>query len=354
MCQFFSDPFDLFAAQDAPAALHDGAEILLVESKRRQGTLYFAQVGLFGGLVRTLVGSFSDVDKIPPGDRTRVLLAEVRQHLVDVLPEDGVDREQVDLLGPQVIALLIEKVRDPLQQDGGLAASRDSADHEHGHVLTADHGVLLLLDRRGDRLHLVRAAAGQRLQKHRILDRHLRVKEREQPVLFQVVLPAQLQVHVHAVPVHHVERLAVLLVVVGLRDRRAPVDHQLLPRVLRDPRAPDVVVLRFLFRVEQEPDSGKIGRLQQSLHAPEFLHRGVLLDIVLVDRVAHRLELYICLHRIRIAVKIQRQVAPDILFLFGGFLRDRLYLRFQRVAHFAELPVRLRQVRLFFFEDLLL
>ena len=210
---------DLPAAQDAPAFLHDGPEILLLEAEALQGALYFDQVRFRGRLVGPLVGRVRNVDKIPPSDRPRILLAEVRQHLVDVLAEHRIDREQIDLVRPQILPLAVEKVGDPLQQHRSLPASRDSVHQQHRHVGAADDRVLLLLDRRRDGLHLVGAAARQRLQQHRILDRHLCVKKREQPVLLEVVLPPQLQVHVHPFAINCVEGLAVFLIVVGLRDR---------------------------------------------------------------------------------------------------------------------------------------
>ena len=334
------------AAENTPPLLHDGADFVLLQAKRLQRALHLAEVRFFGRFARALVRRVRNVQEVPPRDRPGILLAQVRQHLIDVLAEHRVDGEQVNLLRPQILPLPVEQVRNPLQEHRRLAAARDSVDQKNRHILAPDDRILLLLDGRRDRLHLVRPAAGQRLQKHRILDRHLRVKEREQPVLLQIVLPAQLQIHVDAVPVHHVECLAVLLIVIRLRDGRPPVDHQMLIGVLRDAGAADVVVLGRLLRVKLQLHPGKIRRLAQSFDPAQLLLRRVLLDIVLIDRVAHGLKLDVRLHRIRIAVKIQRQIAADILLLLGRFLVDRFDLLFQRSLHRAQLAMRHGQMRL--------
>ena len=141
--------------------LHDGPEVLLLEAELAQGPLYFAQVRFLGRVKGPLVGRIRDMDKVSPGDRPRILLAQIRQHLVDVPAEDGVDRQQIDLLGPQILPLAVKQIGDPLQQHGSLPAARNAVHQQDRHIRAANDRVLLLLDRRGDGLHLVRAAARQ-------------------------------------------------------------------------------------------------------------------------------------------------------------------------------------------------
>ena len=155
------DLHDLPAAEDAASFLHDRPEVLLLEAQRLQIFLYFAQIRFLRRLERPLVGRLRDMDKVPPRNSPGILLAQVRQHLVNILAEHRIDRQQIDLLRPQILPLPVEQVSDPLQQHGGLPASRDPVYQEHRHVIAADDRVLLLLDRGGDRLHLVRAATGQ-------------------------------------------------------------------------------------------------------------------------------------------------------------------------------------------------
>ena len=124
--------------------------------------------------------------------------------------------------------------------------------------------------------------------------------------------------------------------------------------VFRDAGAADVVVLRLFLRIKLQLDSCEVRRLEQSFDPAQFLLRRVLLDVVLVDRMAHSLKLNVGLHRIRIAVKIQRQVAADILLLPGRLLTDRVDLLFERSFHRAQLPVRHGQMRLLFVKYLFL
>ena len=168
---------DLIAAENASSLLHDRAYFLFLEAERLQCTLHSAQIRFPGGFISAFVRRVHNMQKVSPCDRPGIFLAQIRQHLIDVLAEHRVDREKIYLLRTQVLPLTVEKIRDPLQQHRCLAASRNSVDQKDRNILTADDRVLLLLNSRGDRLHLVCAPAGQRLQKHRILDRDLRIKE---------------------------------------------------------------------------------------------------------------------------------------------------------------------------------
>ena len=50
------------------------------------------------------------------------------------------------IIGAQRVALLVQQVRNALQHDRGLAATRNAVDQQHGHVFVAHHLVLLALD----------------------------------------------------------------------------------------------------------------------------------------------------------------------------------------------------------------
>ena len=129
---------------------------------------------------------------------------------------------------------------------------------------------------------------------------------------------------------------AVLLIVVGLGDRRAPVNDQRLQCVFRDTGTADIVLLRLLVRRKAEPDLCKIGGLQQASDSPEFFDGRVPLDIVVVDGMIHDLELDIGLHGIRVPVKVQGQVFPDVTLLLCGLLRDGADPAFEILLHFAQ------------------
>ena len=89
-----------------------------------------------------------------------------------------------------------------------------------------DDGVLLLLDGRRDRLHLVAALSGERADEEGIFDGDLCVEKSVKMVFRQLKLTAQQKVNVDPVPVHSVEGLPVVLVVIGLGNGGAPVDYQ--------------------------------------------------------------------------------------------------------------------------------
>ena len=122
----------------------------------------------------------------------RILLTQVRQHLVDIAAEQRIQRHQIDLVRPQGPALAEEQIGDALHQHRRLPAARDAVHQQRPRIRIADHLVLLPLDRRRNGLHLVGAALGQRCEQQRILDRDLRVKIRKEPISLQRELTAEL------------------------------------------------------------------------------------------------------------------------------------------------------------------
>ena len=116
------------------------------------------------------------------------------------------------------------KIRDTLQQNGGLTGARDALHEQHRHVRIADDEVLLLLNRLRDGLHLIAPLLRERVDQQQILQRDFRVEIRLQHIPLQIELPAKLQVHRNLTIIDHIGGLAQRLVVVHLRDRASPVD----------------------------------------------------------------------------------------------------------------------------------
>ena len=94
------------------------------------------------------------IEKLRKGQRDRIVLAHIRQDIVDILPENRIDRDQVHILGTQISPLPVEKIGKALQKDRGLAAPRDAGGQHDRNVRIADNLVLLTLDRCGNRLQL--------------------------------------------------------------------------------------------------------------------------------------------------------------------------------------------------------
>ena len=164
------------------------------------------------------------IEEIGPGHGHRIRLAHLRQHVVDVLLEDRIQRDERHLVRPQGMPAAVEQIRDALQQHGGLTGARDALHEQHRHVRIADDEVLLLLNRLRDGLHLIAPLLRERVDQQRILQRDFRVEVGLQHIALQIELPAKLQVHRDLTIINHIGGLAQRLVVVHLRDRASPVD----------------------------------------------------------------------------------------------------------------------------------
>ncbi len=257
---------DLVRVEDGLSLLADRDEVLLLKDKVREFPVDLLQGGRVGCEARIRDRVVHVLEKLLPGHRARVLLTEVREHVVDVLAEHRIQGHQVHVLRAERLSLVVEQVGDALQKDRGLSGARDAVDEHHRHVRIADDGVLLLLDGRGDGLHLVGAGPRERGKKKGILDGDLRVKVPVQVIPVEVKLAPQEQVAGNLLSVHRVVGLSVVLVVVGLCKRASPVEHHLIVAVLREGGAADVVVLRLLVLVELNRDPCKIGGLEEGLY----------------------------------------------------------------------------------------
>ncbi len=232
---------DLVRVEDGLSLLADRDEVLLLKDKVREFPVDLLQGGRVGCEARIRDRVVHVLEKLLPGHRARVLLTEVREHVVDVLAEHRIQGHQVHVLRAERLSLVVEQVGDALQKDRGLSGARDAVDEHHRHVRIADDGVLLLLD-------------------------DLRVKVPVQVIPVEVKLAPQEQVAGNLLSVHRVVGLSVVLVVVGLCKRASPVEHHLIVAVLREGGAADVVVLRLLVLVELNRDPCKIGGLEEGLY----------------------------------------------------------------------------------------
>ena len=209
-----------------------------------------------------------------------------------------------------------------------------------------DDSVLLLLDGRRDRLHLVAALPGERADEEGIFDGDLCVEKSVKMVFRQLKLTAQQKVNIDPVPVHSVEGLPVVLVVIGLGNGGAPVDHQRFMGVFGNTGAADVVLLGILVGIKLQLYFGKIGSPQKPLDMAELLGSGIAVDIVLIDGMVHDLEFDVGLHRIRVPVEIERQIFTDIQLLRCGFFRNGADPALQTLFHRFQFIVNLSQVLL--------
>ena len=277
---------------------------------------------------------------VPRGD-VRVRLAHVGQHAVDVMPEHGVGRDQVHVVGVERVAFGVEQVRDTLQQHRGLARPRDAAHEQNGHVGMADDRVLLLLDGRSDGRELRRATLRERGQQQRVLDGHRGVEVGAQLVAVQVELATQLQVDFDRAAVGLVARGPVGLVVVHLGHGAAPVHDEVPALLVGHAGGADVDVLGLVGVGELQRHLGEVGAVQQQLGTAELLGVDVGCQVVAFDDAVHRLQLGERL-QLNVGVLVEHELVEHVFLVGQRFLEVGL----QPLAHLAlnalELRVRAR------------
>ena len=103
-------------------------EVILVELKC--GKLLFKFLQRLGVVVgtRCVVGQTQSLEEGIPGKYLRIVLAHARQNSVDVATKHLVRSEQVHLICGKCGALLVEKVRNTLQQNGRFARACNAVD----------------------------------------------------------------------------------------------------------------------------------------------------------------------------------------------------------------------------------
>ena len=179
------------------------------------------------------------------GRELHVLLAERRQHLVDVAQEDRVRPDEQHPAVPEALPVRVEQVRGTVQRDGRLAGAGTTGDDEHTRDRRADRLVLLGLDGRDDVAHPSRARTLERGEQRALADdRQVRL------VGCVAVEDLVVEADDHAplpgtgeevAPAHDVHRLDRGRAVEGLGDRCAPVDDDRVALLVGDGDAPDVV-----------------------------------------------------------------------------------------------------------------
>ena len=267
------------------------------------------------------------------GEGLRVALTHVGQHVRDVVAKHRVRRDEEHVLGAEALAVLVEQVCDALEQHRRLARTRDAGDEQHGAVLVADDGVLLLLDGRGDRLHLGGALFGQRREKQRILDGDVGVEIGAQLVAHDVELAAQREVDGDRAAVRAVVRGTHVLVVVHLGDGRAPVDHEAPTAVVRYARSSDVELLRRGAAFEVEDDLREVRLSQKQADIGELLGGGVLRLVVRVDDAVHGREVGVGLERLGVAAVVLLDFLHHLLFRGGSRILVLAHLGRKRARH---------------------
>ena len=149
--------------------------------------------------------------------------------------------------------------------------------------LLPDHVVLLLLDRRDD-LSQHRLFIPGKIPREQLIVRHyIRIIEILQPVVLDLIgaLPGQMNL-ITPLPLDRVRHIPQRGSIVDACDRRTPVDHHRLIRILCDDGTPDIVglLLSALFVGEVDPSKiGLLSRLYRSrqllAHMPEHIVRVV-------------------------------------------------------------------------------
>ena len=245
----------------------DATDIVLFELEPLDSGLHLDE--LFGvGLraVCTVLDAFAR-HEVTPGEGLGIRFSKGGEDGIYVALEDGVRREEIDLAGIQSLPLLIEKIGDALEHDGGLAGAGNAVHEKDRYVLMADDGILLLLDRGRDGLELFGVVLLQGVEQKRILDSDRRIEIHPEALALKVELPSQKQLHLALLAIYLIGGLAHLLVVVGLGDRASPVDHDWMGISVHHARDADIDVARRPVGPHAQRYLCKVGLVQKNKHA---------------------------------------------------------------------------------------
>ena len=133
----------------------NGLEIVLVELKRSKLLLKLLQgIGVVVS-ARCVVGKTQSFEERIPGKYLWIVLAHAGQNGVNVARKHLVGSEQIHLICGKCGALLVEKVRDALQQNGRFTRACNAVDQQNWHVFVPNHNILFALDSCSDGLQLL-------------------------------------------------------------------------------------------------------------------------------------------------------------------------------------------------------
>ena len=144
---------------------------------------------------------------------------------------------------------------------------------------------------------------------------------------------------------------AVVLVVVGLGHRRAPVHHEAAVVLVRDAGRADVELLGLLAGLELQGDLGEVRLLQEQLHLGELGGVGVLREVVPVDHAVHGREVGVGLHRVSVGGEVGRELLGHRLLIGRCLALRALHLEHEGAPDLLELRVGVREVMLLLVEN---
>ena len=268
----------------------NGLEVVLVELKR--GKLFLKLLQRIGVVVgaRRMVGQTQSFEERIPGKYLRIVLAHARQNGVDVATKHLVRSKQIYLICGKCGALLVQKVRNALQQNGRLTRARNAVDQQNRHVLVSDHNILFALDSCGDGLQLLGVLTLQSGKQQRVFDGNRCVKVEVQLVARNVKLSAKLQLNGSFLTVYLVRRSTHLLVVIRLGNGAAPVNNERRAVFVGDTRRTNVHIARRTSRSHLECDLGKVWLPQENFDSTEFLDSKIVVLVVRINNAVERLN----------------------------------------------------------------
>ena len=215
----------------------------------------------------------------------------------------------------------------------------------------ADDEVLLFLDGGGNGLHVLGALCGKRLQQQRVLDGDIGVEIRAKRFALDVELTAVEQVDFDGAAVGLVGGGAVFLVVVHLGNGAAPVHHHAAVVFVGNAGKADVDVLGRGAGAHLQADFGEVGLFEQLCGCGKALAVGVLLKVVIADKVVEHGVVDVGLLGFAVAGEVVLDLALHVVFVFGGLPAASFHLLRQVFRYGLKLGVRVGQVVLLLLED---
>ena len=239
---------------------------------------------------RCVVGQTQSLEKRIPGKYLRIVLAHARQNGIDVATKHLVRSEQVHLICGKCGALLVEKVRNTLQQNGRFARACNTVDQQNRHILVPDNNVLFALDSCGDGLQFLGVLTFQSGKQQRVFNGNRCVKVEVQLVARDVKLSSKFQFNRSFLAVYLVRRSSHLLVVIRLGNGAAPINNKRCTVFVRNACRANVYITRRTSGSHFERDLSKVRLPQEDFDSTEFLDSEIVVLVVGINNAVERLN----------------------------------------------------------------
>ena len=241
----------------------------------------------------------------------------------NIIRKDAVGRQDQDIGGFQVLAVVIQKIGNSVQGNGGLAASGCALDYHDLIPGVSNDGILLFLDGADNIFQRSAASAAKLCHKNLVINLHITFKLVNHTAISNLVLPLGGNFTADGSQRCLIRRRTFIIVVEKPADRSTPViDQRRMPCLFCEISDSNIKDLRLLIPFKYEIHSSKERGIQH--FTKSFSQMDLLLvGVDLVKKCLLVIEIFVTiLVHLRIVLPVILMHSFDILLSFQNGLAD--------------------------------